>query len=103
MVLNTRAGGVGYSTITRPFSFANAVTFRMAIAWANLDSAFCLDGGTVSGHGLCPLPATPTRIAIGAAPWSEPSSSSLANATCRAFQYFPRRLSNALLQTLTAP
>jgi hypothetical protein len=71
--------------------------------WANLDAAFCLDGGTVSGHALCPLPATPARIAIGAAPWSEPSSSSLANATCRAFQYFPRRLSNALLQTLTAP
>ena len=52
---------------------------------------------------LCPLPSTPARIAIGAAPWSEPSSSSLANATCRAVQYFPRRLSNALLQTLTAP
>jgi len=49
------------------------------------------------------LPATPARIAIGAAPWSEPSATSLANATCRAFQYFPRRLSNALLQTLTAP
>jgi hypothetical protein len=103
LVLNTRSGGNGYSAITRPFSFANAVTFRMAIAWANLDSAFCLDGGTVSGHALCPLPATPARIAIGAAPWSEPSASSLANATCRAFQYFPRRLPNALLQTLTAP
>jgi len=102
-VLNTRAGGTGYSAITRPFGFANAVTFRMAMAWANLDAAFCLDGGTVSGHALCPLPATPARIAIGAAPWSEPSATSLANATCRAFQYFPRRLSNALLQTLTAP
>jgi hypothetical protein len=40
---------------------------------------------------------------LGGAPWSEPSSSSLANAAGRAFQYFPRRLSNALLQTLTAP
>jgi hypothetical protein len=103
LVLNTRAGGAGYAALTRPFTFANAVTFRMAMAWANLDAAFCLDGNTVSSHALCPLPATPARIAIGAAPWSEPSASSLANATCRAFQYFPRRLSNALLQTLTAP
>lgn len=86
-----------------PVDTDNAVTFCMAMAWANQDAAFCLDGGGVSGHALCPLPATPARIAIGAAPWSEPSATSLANATCRAFQYFPRRLSNALLQTLTAP
>jgi hypothetical protein len=30
LVLNTRAGGTGYSAITPPFGFANAVTFRMA-------------------------------------------------------------------------
>lgn len=74
----------------------------MAMAWANNDAVFCIDGGAVSGHALCPLPAPAARFSIGGAPWSEPSSSSVAQAVCRVFRYYPRRLSNALLQTETA-
>ena len=53
-------------------------------------------------HVLCPLPAAAARFSIGGAPWSEPSSSSVAQAVCQVFRYYPRRLANALLQTETA-
>jgi hypothetical protein len=52
LVLNSRADGTGYPALTPPFIFASAMTFRMAMAWANLDAAFCLNGGTVTGRAL---------------------------------------------------
>lgn len=102
LVLNTRAAGVGYNAITRTYAWPANTILRMAMAWANNDAVFCIDGGAVSGHALCPLPAPAARFSIGGAPWSEPSSSSVAQAVCRVFRYYPRRLSNALLQTETA-
>lgn len=78
LVLNTRAAGVGYSAITRPYTWPASTILRMAMAWANNDAAFCIDGGAVSSHALCPLPAAAVRVSIGGAPWSEPSSSSVA-------------------------
>ena len=64
------------------------------------------DAATINGQALVktnaqPLIASALRLAVGAAPWCTGSSGTLANAAIRSFAYYPRRLTNAQLQTMT--
>jgi len=73
----------------------------MTCAWANNDLVFTINGQAPVTNNAQPLIASALRLAVGAAPWSTNSSGTLANATMRSFAYYPRRLSNAQLQTMT--
>ena len=79
-----------------------AAIVRVSLAWAANDFALALDGATPGTDTLGTVPTGIARLAVGDHPYAAVSASQCGMAIRRA-AYFPRRLPNSVLQTLTAP
>jgi hypothetical protein len=81
-------------------SFAAALTSngKVAIAYATNDAAWCLNNGSVATDTNVTLPTGLNQIAIG----NSQAGTAAINTSLRSIKYFPSRLPNATLQSLTA-
>lgn len=94
------AGGVFVQTLTQTCTFTTGARLRAAIAWESNSVAFTVNGAAPS-TGSTYTPLTPVTLAIGTAAYAT-ATGTAAFGACSAFQYYPRRLSNADLQSLTS-
>jgi len=98
------SGGVGATGPGRVCAFAAGATYKVGVAWQTGRLAMCIDGGAISAvTANINAFASVARIAVGCAPWSSSSATTLSNAAHRAFLYAPQTVSDAVLQQLTAP
>ena len=93
------------ATVTTANSLtANALT-RGAFSYASTATSQCLNGGTVA-TGTLAFSAAPTWLSIGGPSTNGTSITAtdvMLNNSIRTLKYFPTRLSNAQIQTLTTP
>jgi hypothetical protein len=89
-------GGVDQADINNAGSFANNATVKVAGAYAVNDFATSQGGGTVGTDTSGTLP-TVTTLYLGSN-----GAASYASSYLRRITYYPRRLSNAELQAITA-
>jgi hypothetical protein len=99
--MTVASGGVGQVAMGKTITFTEGAIMRAAMAWAVNDYAFVVDGGSVSTDTSGALPTSTLRLGIGSAPYSAAASAN-ANTPIRRFAYYPRRLANTVLQSLTA-
>ena len=66
------------------------------------DFAIVANGSTSALDTSGALPVGPVRLMVGAAPYSATGGSACCDAISQV-AYFPRRLADSVLQTLTAP
>lgn len=95
------AGSVTQVQINLSHSNVDGTVYRAAMAWKANDFAACINGGTVGTDTSGSVPTGLARLGIGNSPWSA-SGGTQASVPFRAAAYWPRRLSDAVLQTLTA-
>ena len=74
---------------------------RVAIAWRANDFAIVANGGTAALDTSGALPVGPTPLMVGAAPYSATGGTNCCEAASQV-AYYPRRLADSVLQTLTA-
>lgn len=99
----TWGNGSGHlGNLDRPYVFTPGTVTKMAFSWALNDVAFAIDGAAPASASSTWVAPTFARIGIGCAPWATSDAGNKPNAIVRAMKYFPRRLANAHLQTLTA-
>ena len=96
------AGGVTSPMLTRTWTFTPGAIVKCAVAWAQNDMAFVVDGGAAATSTASFTPPTFARIGLGCAPWSTNDNGNKPGATLRAFKYIPRRAPTADMQALTA-
>jgi hypothetical protein len=96
------AGGVSAAQLTRNWNFTQGAIVKCAVAWAQNDMAFVVDGGAATTSNASFTPPTFARIGLGSAPWSTNDNGNKLGATLRAFKYLPRRAPTADMQALTA-
>lgn len=96
------AGGVTSAMLTRTWSFTPGAIVKCAVAWAQNDMAFVVDGGAAATSAASFTPPTFARIGLGCAPWSTNDNGNKPSATLRAFKYIPRRAPTVDMQALTA-
>ena len=93
------------ATVTTANSLtANALT-RGAFSYASTATSLCLNGGTVA-TGTLAFTVAPTWLSIGGPSTSGTSITTttvMLNNSIRTLKYFPTRLSDAQIQTLTTP
>lgn len=94
------AAGVS-TTLTQSATLTTGARVRAALAWAAGDLAFSVGGAAPTTSAVGALPTAATHFALGNRAYS-PVSSQGCFAAVSAVQYFPRRLSNADLQSLTS-
>lgn len=87
-------GGQGFP-VTGPV-IANGSKFKLAFAYKAGDSALCLNGAAVNTLAQATLPSGLDRMVIGST-----GTAGYWGAWIRQARYFPRRMTNAELQTLT--
>ena len=75
---------------------------KCAVAWAQNDMVFVVDGGAAATSTASFTPPTFARIGLGCAPWSTSDNGNKPGATLRAFKYIPRRAPTVDMQALTA-
>jgi len=95
LLLSVRSGGASYfggASFALPSS-----QFRFAIALKDDDMAFVIDGGTISTDTSGTIP-TPTNLSLTGASWA---AGNYINTHIKSLTYYPRRLTNAKLQSLT--
>ena len=92
-----RDGGVSQATLSPALTVGTP--WKFATAFAANDFASCVNGGAVSTDVSGTL-GTPTRFVIGAA--CSAYASGIKVVTIKNLRYYPRRLTNAELQALTA-
>ena len=83
---------------------ANALT-RGAFSYASTATSLCLNGGTVA-TGTLAFTVAPTWLSIGSPSTNGTSitdTTVMLNNSIRTLKYFPTRLSDAQIQTLTTP
>lgn len=97
-----RSAGATSLNSAKAYGFAEGTVGRAAMAYKANDFAFVLDGGAPGTSNAGGVPVNPVRLTLGGHPYG-PTSGSQADIPLRRLIYFPRRLSNAHLQTLTAP
>ena len=91
---NIQVTNINYSATP----LANSTFFRTAAAYRLNDYAFTVNGGAVLGDSLADVPVV-TTLRIGA--MSNGTAAPL-NGHIRRISYYPRRLSNTVLQALTS-
>ncbi|HEX2859052.1 MAG TPA: hypothetical protein VHP58_02495 [Alphaproteobacteria bacterium] len=89
--------GVSKLNSTIATSLATGTVYKAALAYKANDFAACAGGGTVAAAASGAVPGSLTTLRLG----SNSSGSQFANAWLRRVAYYPRRLTNAELQTLT--
>lgn len=96
------AGGVTAAQLTRTWNFTPGTIVKCAVAWAQNDMVFVVDGGAAATSTASFTPPTFARIGLGCAPWSTNDNGNKPGATLRAFKYIPRRAPTVDMQALTA-
>lgn len=94
----------GSGSLDKNYNFTEGQNTKMAFAWADNDIAFTIDGaspGTSSASFT--VPTNFARFGLGCAAWSTADNGNKPYACVKVFRYFPRRLANAHLITLTNP
>jgi len=98
------AGAVAATGPSLTCAFTPGVTYRVGVAWQVGRLAMCIDGGAIDAKTTnINVFASVARIAIGCAPWSATSATTVSNVIHRAFLYAPVTVADATLQQLTAP
>ena len=80
------------------FGTAGTSNGKVALAYATNDAAWCLNGAAVSTNTSVTLPTGLNQIAVG----NSQAGTAAINTSLRSIKYFPTRLANATLQSLTA-
>ena len=75
---------------------------RVAMAWRVNDFAIVANGGTAALDTNGALPVGPLRLMVGATPYSATGGTQCCEAISQV-AYYPRRLADSVMQTLTAP
>ena len=91
-----QSGGVGQATITSATTSANA-DFKQALAYATNDAAYVVNNGTPGTDASVTLPASATTLIFGA----NTSNANGLQGYFKEFAYFPSRLTNTQLGTIT--
>lgn len=104
VISNTSIGGTTTSngivqTDLLKTGYANNTTFKAVYAYESNNAAFTINGNTVLGNTSITLPSTLNRITIGS---SSVVSAKGLNGHIRAIKYFPTRLPNTHLVSLTS-
>lgn len=94
-----RSGGVGLANLASSISGGRSVLHRAAYAYKSGDHAMSVDGAAVVTSAVA-MPAAMDRWVVGSAPWAAGGNS--LNGGLVDARYVPRRLSNDLLQRMTA-
>jgi hypothetical protein len=100
IVMTCSAGSVNQATLSASHANADGTVYRAAMAWAANNFALCIDGATPSTDTSGTVPTGIARIGIGNAPW-DAAGGSQPGLPFRRAAYWPKRLSNAVLQTIT--
>lgn len=100
IALTVLSGSVSQAQITVTCASVDGTIYKAAIAWAANDFALCVNGATPSTDSSGTVPTGIARLAIGGAPYGG-SGASQAGHPFRRAAYYPKRLSNAVMQTLT--
>jgi len=79
------------------FGTAGTANGKVALAYATNDAAWCFNGASVSTDTSVTLPTGLNQIAIG----NSQAGTAAINTSLRLIKYFPSRLPNATLQSLT--
>jgi len=90
-------GGAAWTNVNTANSTTANTTFKSASAFKASDQAICLNAGTVATGANASVPVV-TTLKLG--DWR--TSGNSINGYLRRITYYPRRLSNAELQTITA-
>jgi len=99
---NVRSGGVNQTApLITAFTFTSGVPYKMAATVKTNDFNLCVNGGSVANDPLGSVPLSAARLGIGNAPWSATGGNQVQQ-WIRRITYYPRRLSNAELQAITA-
>jgi len=94
------AAGVS-TTLAQAATLTTGARVRAALAWASNDIAFTVGGAAPTTTGSAALPSAASHLSIGNRAYSVASVLGCFAAVA-AVQHFPRRLSNADLQSLTS-
>jgi hypothetical protein len=93
------SGGFNQALMIASLTEADGSIMRAAVAWKANDFALTVNGATPLTDSSAAVPASIARIGVGNAPWSA-SGGAQPGVPMRRCLYWPRRLSNAALQTL---
>ena len=96
------SGGTQQALIGKTLDWTIGARNRVAIAWRANDFAIVANGGTPALDTNGALPVGPVRLMVGAAPYSASGGTNCCEAISQV-AYFPRRLADSVMQTLTAP
>ena len=99
--MSVSAGGVSGQFSSAGFVISDNTAFKAAGAIKVNDGALTLNGATPQTDNILTMPASATVAAIGVGSWN--TASPQAFAWFRQIAYYPRRVANAQLQTITAP
>lgn len=96
------SGGPQQALIGKTLDWTIGARNRVAMAWRANDFCIVANGGTAALDTNGALPVTPVRLMVGAAPYAATGGSDCCDAMSQV-SYFPRRLADSVMQTLTAP
>ncbi len=100
---NFGVGGVSIASLDKTgWTFTAGTRVKFAIAWAANDMAFVVDGAAALTSAAAFTPPTFARFGIGCAPWTTTPGNTVPGATVAGFEYVPRRITNAEMQSKTA-
>lgn len=94
------SGAVSQAQHTKTIAPVDGQIMRAAIAWKVNDFAFAVDGAAPSTDTSGAVPVAPVRLGIGNAPWSA-SGGTQPGMPIRMVAYWPLRLADSVLQTIT--
>lgn len=94
-----RSGGVDQAFAYTTGAISANTTYKTALGYAVNDVASCTNGGTVFTDNTVTLPTSITALGLGQPTYT---TSVMLNGWIRRVSYFPRRLANAELQSLTS-
>lgn len=92
------------ANLDRTVAFTNGGSNKLALAWAQDNISFLVNGGSPVTDNAQSLPVASNlvRMSVGGAPWAATSAVSHGACIFRSWQYYPARLSDADMQALTA-
>jgi hypothetical protein len=96
--VSIRSGGSDQAILTAPVS--SSANTNIAFSYASNSFAALSNGGTLSTDTTGNVPAAQIRLKLGTSAWDAGASNSL-NGTIRRLTYWPARLPNTTLQSLT--
>lgn len=102
LYLTAISGGTQQALIGKGLDWTIGTRHRVAMGWRVNDHVVVANGGAPSVDTVGVLPIAPVRLMIGAAPYSATGGTNCCEAISQV-AYYPRRLADNVLQTLTAP